>query len=94
MMRVLARRLALGVAFIVGAAHTVVAQTHLVIVSGLGGEKKYTTEFNDVASRLADAAQKRWASPTPKTSGSAKTASPRIGRTIAGRRQKRTSSKL
>lgn len=36
------------------------AQTRLVIVSGLGGEKKYSTEFNDLASRLADAAQTRW----------------------------------
>lgn len=36
------------------------AQTHLVIVSGLGGEKKYTTAFNDLASRLADAADKRF----------------------------------
>jgi hypothetical protein len=39
------------------------AQTHLVIVSGLGGEKRYTTAFNDEASRLADAAAKRYGIP-------------------------------
>jgi hypothetical protein len=60
MMGGLARCLAFGVAFSVGAASAAGAQTHLVIVSGLGGEKKYSTEFNDIASRLADAAQTRW----------------------------------
>jgi hypothetical protein len=60
MMSILARRLALGVAVTLGASRAAVAQTHLVIVSGLGGEKKYSTEFNDIASRLADAAQTRW----------------------------------
>ncbi len=41
-------------------ASTGAAQTHLVIVSGLGGEKKYSTAFNDIASRLADAGVKRF----------------------------------
>jgi hypothetical protein len=36
------------------------AQTHLVIVSGLGGEKKYSTAFNDIASRLAAAGATRF----------------------------------
>lgn len=36
------------------------AQTHLVIVSGLGGEKRYSTAFTDAASRLADAAASRY----------------------------------
>ena len=42
---------------IAAAAH---AQTHLVIISGLGGEKKYSTAFNDLAERLADAGSKRF----------------------------------
>jgi hypothetical protein len=36
-----------------------VAQTHLVIVSGLGGEKKYVESFATLAQTLADAASKR-----------------------------------
>lgn len=39
------------------------AQTHLVIVSGLGGEKRYSTAFADEASRLANAAAARYAIP-------------------------------
>ncbi len=39
------------------------AQTHLVIVSGLGGEKKYTDSFNGIATALADAANKRFGIP-------------------------------
>jgi hypothetical protein len=35
------------------------AQTHLVIVSGLGGEKKYVESFANLAQTLADAASKR-----------------------------------
>jgi hypothetical protein len=53
-------RLAAVAALVLGAARTSAAQTHLVIISGLGGEKKYSTEFNQIASSLADAAQKRW----------------------------------
>src|SRR6185312_14445757 len=44
-------------------ASAVRAQTHLVIVSGLGGEKKYTTAFNDLAQKLADAGNKRFGIP-------------------------------
>jgi hypothetical protein len=36
------------------------AQTHVVIVSGLGGEKKYTDSFATLASTFADAANKRF----------------------------------
>ena len=35
------------------------AQTHLVIVSGLGGEKRYVESFATLAQTLADAANKR-----------------------------------
>jgi hypothetical protein len=54
------KRLATVATFLIGTAQTSLAQTHLVIISGLGGEKKYSTEFNEIASSLADAAQKRW----------------------------------
>jgi hypothetical protein len=39
------------------------AQTHLVIVSGLGGEKKYHDSFAQVSQALADAASKRFGLP-------------------------------
>ena len=39
------------------------AQTHIVIVSGLGGEKKYTDSFAKLASTLAEAANKRFGIP-------------------------------
>jgi hypothetical protein len=42
------------------AADRASGQTHLVIVSGLGGEKKYSTAFNDIASKLSDAGAKRY----------------------------------
>jgi hypothetical protein len=51
---------ALGAMAVTGAARVTRAQTHLVIVSGLGGEKRYSTEFNEIASQLAEAGQKRW----------------------------------
>ena len=35
-------------------ATVLTAQTHLVIVSGLGGDKKYTDSFTHIASALAD----------------------------------------
>jgi hypothetical protein len=38
-------------------------QTHVVIVSGLGGEKKYTESFAKLASTFADAANKRFGIP-------------------------------
>jgi len=40
-----------------------IAQTHLVIISGLGGEKKYTDTFARLSSALADAAAKRFGIP-------------------------------
>src|SRR5579884_85416 len=39
------------------------AQTHLVIVSGLGGEKKYSDAFRQLSETLAVAASKRFAIP-------------------------------
>jgi hypothetical protein len=39
---------------------TAEAQTHLVIISGLGGEKKYVESFAKTASALAEAANKRF----------------------------------
>jgi hypothetical protein len=38
-------------------------QTHVVIVSGLGGEKKYTESFAKLASTFAEAANKRFGIP-------------------------------
>ncbi len=39
------------------------AQTHLVIISGLGGEKKYSDSFNQLSSALADVAGTRFGIP-------------------------------
>jgi hypothetical protein len=39
------------------------AQTHLVIISGLGGEKKYSDSFNKLSSSLADVAGTRFGIP-------------------------------
>jgi hypothetical protein len=39
------------------------AQTHLVIVSGLGGEAKYVASFTNLSQTLADAANKRFGIP-------------------------------
>ena len=43
------------------AASALPAQTHLVIISGLGGERKYSDEFRTLSQSLADAAVKRFA---------------------------------
>lgn len=45
------------------AASTLSAQTHLVIVSGLGGEAKYAAQFRALSQSLADAAVKRFGIP-------------------------------
>jgi hypothetical protein len=50
-------RFALALALPFGAAF---GQTHLVIVSGLGGEAKYTASFASLSQALADAANKRF----------------------------------
>jgi hypothetical protein len=42
------------------------AQTHLVIISGLGGEKKYSESFSALSATLADAASKRFGIPDPE----------------------------
>jgi hypothetical protein len=39
------------------------AQTHLVIVSGLGGDKKYTDSFAKISQTIGDAASKRFMIP-------------------------------
>jgi hypothetical protein len=44
-------------------AQVLAAQTHLVIISGLGGEKKYVDSFAAVSQTLADAANKRFGIP-------------------------------
>lgn len=53
------RRAAAALALLTGAG-AARAQTHLVIVSGLGGEKKYSDEFRSLSQSLADAAVKRF----------------------------------
>jgi hypothetical protein len=45
------------------AASTLSAQTHLVIVSGLGGEAKYAAQFRSLSQSLAEAAVKRFGIP-------------------------------
>jgi len=45
------------------AASTLNAQTHLVIVSGLGGEAKYAAQFRALSQSLAEAAVKRFGIP-------------------------------
>jgi hypothetical protein len=50
----------IGVAIV---APTVAAQTHLVVISGLGGEKKYSDSFDKLSQTLADAANKRFGIP-------------------------------
>lgn len=55
-------RLALA-ALLVAAPAIARAQTHLVIVSGLGGEPKYTASFRQLSQALADAANKRFGIP-------------------------------
>jgi hypothetical protein len=44
-------------------ASPLAAQTHLVIISGLGGEKKYTAAFTALAESLGVAANKRYGIP-------------------------------
>jgi hypothetical protein len=56
-----ARRSALALGLF--AASTLRAQTHLVIVSGLGGDPKYGAQFRALAQSLADAAVKRFGVP-------------------------------
>ena len=58
-------RLALSAALVTLAPYVVPlqAQTHLIILSGLGGEKKYSDEFRQLSETLAVAASKRFAIP-------------------------------
>src|SRR4051812_8088196 len=56
-------RLVMGLSALVVAALPAAAQTHLVIISGLGGDRKYVESFAKISSTLADAATKRFAVP-------------------------------
>jgi hypothetical protein len=63
-------RRGLGLAVVAGLPFTALSVplraqslTHLVIVSGLGGEKKYSDAFKQVASTLADAAKAKFGLP-------------------------------
>lgn len=56
------RRGAAALTLLAGAS-ALPAQTHLVIVSGLGGERKYSDEFRALSQSLADAAVKRFGIP-------------------------------
>lgn len=61
-----ARRLALVAATLLAmpiAAAPLLAQTHLVIVSGLGGEPRFSREFDTLSSSLAAAAHARFGIP-------------------------------
>jgi hypothetical protein len=56
------RRLCAAAALLAPIAHRpppIAAQTHILIISGLGGEAKYRDSFSKLASTLADAANKR-----------------------------------
>jgi hypothetical protein len=55
-----------GVSALGAARAPLQAQTHLVIISGLGGEKKYSESFTALSSTLADAASKRFGIPDPE----------------------------
>ncbi len=53
----------MGMCALVVARAPLQAQTHLVIISGLGGEKKYSDSFATLSSTLAEAASKRFGIP-------------------------------
>ena len=52
-------RTSCAVAFLIAFAQGAMAQTQLIIVSGLGGEPKYTSEFSQLSTALAKAASER-----------------------------------
>jgi hypothetical protein len=53
-------RWALAAALVCAGARSALAQTQVLIVSGLGGEPKYTQEFGDLSSRLAQTLHTRY----------------------------------
>jgi hypothetical protein len=53
-------RLGYLVVLLLGSADAASAQTQLLIVSGLGGQPKYTKLFGELSSTLAQAAHERW----------------------------------
>jgi hypothetical protein len=54
---------AFALSMLLGAVPAAAQQSHLVIVTGLSGEAKYSTAFHDWATTLIDAAQSRWGVP-------------------------------
>ena len=56
--------LAVSLALAAGAAPAAAQQTHLLVVTGLGGEADYTEQFHEWATTLLDAAATRYAVPT------------------------------
>jgi hypothetical protein len=60
-----------------GGAQRAWAQTHLVIVSGLGGQPQYTKSFGDLSSALAQAAHDRWGMPESSITWLGDSAAPR-----------------
>ena len=59
----LVRMAAVGFCLLPSAICHLQSQTRVVIVSGLGGEKKYSAEFEDEATALAAALHDRWSIP-------------------------------
>jgi hypothetical protein len=57
------RTIALAIATVALPLAAAFGQTHLVIVSGLGGEAKYVASFANLSQSLADAANKRFGIP-------------------------------
>ena len=57
------RRFAIAAMLAFAPVAPVAAQTHVVIVSGLGGEKKYHDSFAQIAQSIADASAKRFGIP-------------------------------
>jgi hypothetical protein len=54
------RRIALGVALLIGSQPARAQQVHVLIINGLAGEPQYRAAFDSIAMTLADAAKKRW----------------------------------
>ena len=64
-------------AALAGAPVAARAQTHLVIVSGLGGQPQYTRSFAQLSTALAQAANERWGLPETSVTWLGDTAAPR-----------------
>jgi len=53
----------LGLSVVVGAPHASAQQTHLLVVTGLGGNAEFTEQFHDWATTLIEAATTRYEIP-------------------------------